>query len=76
MNKRNYKIVKMFINGATYKEVGKEFDFIWSSPPCQSHSSFRQNICGNTKTLSITHHTQSDKEILDDKIKSNFQLEV
>jgi len=23
----------------------KEFDFIWSSPPCQSHSSFRQNIC-------------------------------
>jgi DNA (cytosine-5)-methyltransferase 1 len=22
-----------------------EFDFIWSSPPCQSHSSFRKNIC-------------------------------
>jgi DNA (cytosine-5)-methyltransferase 1 len=22
----------------------KKFDFIWSSPPCQSHSSFRQNI--------------------------------
>lgn len=22
----------------------KEFDFIWSSPPCQSHGSFRQNI--------------------------------
>jgi DNA (cytosine-5)-methyltransferase 1 len=22
-----------------------DFDFIWSSPPCQSHSSFRQNIC-------------------------------
>lgn len=21
-----------------------EFDFIWSSPPCQSHSSFRKNI--------------------------------
>ena len=23
----------------------REFDFIWSSPPCQSHSSFRKNIC-------------------------------
>lgn len=23
----------------------KEYDFIWASPPCQSHSSFRQNIC-------------------------------
>ncbi|WP_208610226.1 DNA cytosine methyltransferase [Flavobacterium phragmitis] len=23
----------------------RKFDFIWSSPPCQSHSSFRQNIC-------------------------------
>jgi len=22
----------------------KEYDFIWSSPPCQSHSSFRKNI--------------------------------
>ncbi len=22
-----------------------EVDFIWSSPPCQSHSSFRHNIC-------------------------------
>lgn len=22
----------------------QEFDFIWTSPPCQSHSSFRQNI--------------------------------
>ncbi len=22
----------------------KEYDFIWSSPPCQSHSSFRQNF--------------------------------
>ena len=22
----------------------KEFDFIWSSPPCQTHSSFRRNI--------------------------------
>ena len=22
----------------------KEFDFIWTSPPCQTHSSFRQNI--------------------------------
>lgn len=23
----------------------KEYDFIWSSPPCQSHSSFRHNLC-------------------------------
>lgn len=23
----------------------KKFNFIWSSPPCQTHSSFRQNIC-------------------------------
>ena len=23
----------------------EEFDIIWSSPPCQSHSSFRHNIC-------------------------------
>ncbi len=23
----------------------QEFNFIWSSPPCQSHSSFRHNIC-------------------------------
>lgn len=23
----------------------KEFDMIWTSPPCQTHSSFRHNIC-------------------------------
>ena len=23
----------------------QNYDFIWSSPPCQSHSSFRHNIC-------------------------------
>jgi DNA (cytosine-5)-methyltransferase 1 len=27
------------------QEHYSEFDFIWSSPPCQSHSSFRKNIC-------------------------------
>lgn len=27
------------------EENFQNFDFIWSSPPCQSHSSFRQNIC-------------------------------
>lgn len=26
------------------KEQLNEFDFIWTSPPCQTHSSFRQNI--------------------------------
>jgi len=26
-------------------EYSDGYDFIWSSPPCQSHSSFRQNIC-------------------------------
>lgn len=30
---------------AFLEEHYKEFDFIWTSPPCQSHSSFRQNIC-------------------------------
>lgn len=25
----------------------KEFDFIWSSPPCQSHTLMRKNVCVN-----------------------------
>ncbi len=27
----------------------ENFDFIWSSPPCTSHSQFRQNMCVNRK---------------------------
>lgn len=33
----------------------KEFDFIWSSPPCQSHSSFRQNICVRYRNTKPTY---------------------
>jgi len=29
------------------KEHYSEFDIIWTSPPCQTHSSFRKNICCN-----------------------------
>jgi len=36
----------LVVNAHEYLERHyKEFDFIWSSPPCQSHSSFRKNIC-------------------------------
>ena len=28
----------------------KEYDFIWSSPPCQSHSRFRKNVACNVNT--------------------------
>lgn len=30
---------------AYLEENYDKFDFIWSSPPCQTHSSFRQNMC-------------------------------
>lgn len=40
------KDTAIFANAHKYLlEYFNEFDFIWSSPPCQSHSSFRQNIC-------------------------------
>ncbi len=43
----------------------KEFDFIWSSPPCQSHSSFRQNICVRFRgTKSIYPNMKLYEEIL------------
>ncbi len=37
----------IIVNGDAHQyllENFGKFDFIWSSPPCQSHSSFRQNI--------------------------------
>ena len=31
----------------------REFDFIWTSPPCQSHSKMRKNVCcGGTQAMS------------------------
>ena len=43
----------------------KEFDFIWSSPPCQSHSSFRKNICVRYRgTLPIYPEMTLYQEIL------------
>lgn len=33
----------------------KEYDFIWSSPPCQTHSSFRQNICVRFRNTAIEY---------------------
>lgn len=50
----------------------QEFDFIWSSPPCQSHSSFRQNICVRYRgTKAIYPDMKLYQEIL--FLKYNFQ---
>jgi len=50
----------------------EEFDFIWSSPPCQSHSSFRQNICVRYKgTKPIYPEMNLYQEIL--FLKYNFK---
>lgn len=43
----------------------KEYDFIWSSPPCQSHSSFRKNICVRYRgTLPVYPDLKLYEEIL------------
>jgi len=45
--KRKFPNDKVIVGDAHeyLREHYKEFDFIWSSRPCQSHSSFRYNIC-------------------------------
>src|SRR5699024_6647442 len=42
----NFPNDKVFVEDAHQFLINnyKDFDFIWTSPPCQSHSSFRQNI--------------------------------
>jgi len=40
-------------------EHHQEFDFIWSSPPCQTHSSFRHNICVRFRNSEIKYPDMS-----------------
>lgn len=50
----------------------KEFDFIWSSPPCQSHSSFRQNISVRFRgTLAVYPDMKLYQEII--FLRANFK---
>ena len=50
----------------------KEYDFIWTSPPCQTHSSFRQNICVRFRgTQAVYPDMKLYQEII--FLRNNFQ---
>lgn len=50
----------------------QDFDFIWTSPPCQSHSSFRHNICARYRgTPKIYPDMRLYQEII--FLKHNFK---
>lgn len=55
--KRLYPKDKIIVGDAhEYLEKNyKEFDFIWSSPPCQTHSSFRYNIGVRYRGVAATY---------------------
>ena len=55
-----------------------EFDIIWSSPPCQSHSSFRKNICCNfrgTKPVYPDMRLYQEILLLDNYFKGKWVVE-
>ena len=55
-----------------------KYDFIWSSPPCQTHSSFRQNICvryRNTKPEYPDMKLYQEILFLDYNAKCNWVVE-
>jgi len=56
----------------------EEFDIIWSSPPCQSHSSFRKNICCNfrgTKPVYPDMKLYQEILLLDNYFKGRWVVE-